>query len=968
MRNFFSASFVRTVVGIVILAALPVFLIVLYTSAARNTLAVARAEQGARGIVEAAAHVQRTITAGAETLLTTLAQMEPVRRQDPSLTEMFTALSAAHAGINDVFIADEFGMVQKAKNMPDEPVYVGDRLYFKRALQTGEFVAGSVTFSRLTNMPTFHFGYKLTSVDGQEKVLGLGLTLRHYETLLGDFVLPPGAQLYLADLKGEVAFGFPLSGGDLSELRYEIETTIFHSLEDNGLFYLENPSGRELVVFSRLRLPNGSPYMNIVLIMDESTLLADANFIKHRDMTLVSLAFMALLVVSVLLVCCFFFPPVKRLLHATRQFAAGEYSVRIDAKASPEEFRELIGSMNTLASALEKRENDLMAARYSAEAAGKAKSEFLANMSHEIRTPMNAIIGMAYLSLKGELTTRQRGYVTKIHTAGKELLRVINDILELSKIDAGKMGMERIPFILRDIFTDLRRTYGAAAAEKGIMLTFSMPPTVPQHFEGDPLRLGQVLGHLMDNAIRYSVKGTVEVACELLEATEGSATLSLSVKDQGRGILPEHLAAMRALFQEETPTVSERGIGNSNGLGLLLVHRLLTIMGGSVAVESVLGQGSVFTVTVSLATRQSRKAGDRQMLVGIRALAVDDDPIAVGLAKELLEGFGMEVVTETHPQAALEALILADAKGMPFEFLFTDWRMPDQSGMDVTRIVKSYTDLSRVPFVVMFSAYAMGDMHSQAEAAGVDAFIHKPINHSVLFDTILNLLRMHESKPELQFELGLESSGATDAVGLHVLLVEDNLVNQQIAQEILIDAGAKVTVAENGKWALDALDASRSEPPFDVVLMDLQMPVMDGFEATARIRALQAPWALDIPIIAMTAHSKEENMAELDAIGLSDYVAKPIAVADFFATLQCWPPVKPVDAKSSEMLRKLCRLLAEEQCDCPALSGQEEAVLTLYMGSGRVQRLAQLLGKGKFKEALAFLERLNSHLQFMAQG
>lgn len=682
---------------------------------------------------------------------------------------------------------------------------------------------------------------------------------------------------------------------------------------------------------------------------------------ERRSILLLGVAFAGMVALSMLVVSGILAPPVGRILAATRSYAAGDFSGRLGSGFHVLEFAELANSMNSMAEAIEKRETELIKARDTAEAAGKSKGEFLANMSHEIRTPMNAIIGMAYLALKSELTDQQRGYISKIHEAGSDLLKVINDILELSKLDAGKLGMESITFPLREIFAENQRHFSSTARNKGVALVFSTAPNVPRHLVGDPLRFGQILGHLIDNALRFTDTGTVNVSCVLEETMPTQVLLCLQVKDTGIGMNAGQVAGLQRLFDSDEATpVPEQPPGKANGLGLLLTHKLVHTMDGSLSVESAPGEGTTFTVRLKFGVRVGSRPQGETSLAGVRVLAVDDDPVSLTAVKELLENFGMHVVTELDPLQGMEMLQRADDDGEPFQLGVIDWRMPGMDGVEMTRRIKDSHTLKHIPALIMLSAYGWGGITLRAESAGVDAFLHKPINESVLLDTIMNLLRPQEVRggTASDKETSADDSGLS---GIPVLLVEDNIVNQQVAREILGEAGMLVTVADNGQQAVELLRQSPDMAPFAMILMDLQMPVMDGYEATRRVRASDARWAQDIPIIAMTAHSWANEAQSCLKAGMNDHVGKPIDVDDMFDTLRRWLPVRVVsDPEKVELFRNLQILAESGGAQFTERLYADEAPLIAHVGAGRYERLRDMAQTGNYAQAASFLERLNS--------
>ena len=533
-------------------------------------------------------------------------------------------------------------------------------------------------------------------------------------------------------------------------------------------------------------------------------------------------------------------------------------------------------------------EAELIGARNVAEDASKAKADFLANMSHEIRTPMNAIIGMAHLALRTALDAKQHDYVSKIQRAGQHLLGVINDILDFSKIESGRMSVESVDFELEKVIGSVTDFIQEKAVAKGLELIVDVDPKLPNDLRGDSLRLGQILINFASNAVKFTEKGSVVVRVRQAEEDEQGLLLRFEVQDTGIGLTPEQIGKLFQSFsQADTSTTRKYG---GTGLGLAISKKLVGMMGGEVGVSSVPGQGSTFFFTARLGRgeRRSRRLEPAADLRGKRVLAVDDNPLALQTLSEMLRSMTFRVDEATSGADALALVQAADAEGDPFAIAFLDWRMPGMDGIDAARRMEAMP-LKVKPRRVIVTAYGREEVFHEAEGAGLEAVLVKPVSPSLLFDTAIRALAGDApAMPEAAVVAAPEAASDLGRLrGARVLLVEDNELNQQVAMELLGSAGVEVDLASNGEKAVRQVQ----EKAYGLVLMDLQMPVMDGFEATRRIRAL--PGFERLPILAMTANAMAGDRERSLAAGMNDHVTKPIDPDALFDALLRWLPAGP---------------------------------------------------------------------------
>ena len=821
-----------------------------------------------------------------------LVQLPQIQAMDASSRPWLVDVLRDEPGYTNVALVDPTGrVVQSALPFTGE-VRVSDYAFFKNALRTGAFAAGAFDRNPIAPRPSLNVGHTIHDALGKLRgVLWVSLGLDWPARFVESQQLPPGAVLVVVDANGTIlthSLDASFAGRNVSR------SSVVGTFRDqqSGVATGAGVDGVErLYAFVRVE-PGGThsrAYVSIGIPVAVAERIAQASLVRNLSI----LAVGALLCVALAWVMAerFFLRETRALLRTARSLTAGDLKARTNLSSGHGELSEVGHALDSGLAALDTAQAQLLEARAAADAANQAKSAFLAVMSHEIRTPMNAILNMTGLALDTELTPRQQQYVSVAHQSARNLLGIINDVLDFSKIEAEKLELEEAPFSLRTVLDEVTETFRATVVAKHVELITHVTPGVPDGLRGDALRLRQIVTNLVGNAFKFTERGEVAVRVSMdrdapptADGHGAQVKLRVTVRDTGVGIPVEQQGRLFGAFTQADSSTSRKYGGT--GLGLAISRRLARMMGGDLTFESAVGAGTTFVLDATFALESAPTDSQAPVEPAIRdhpVLVIEDNDTSRELLETLLAGWAVPYASAATGEAGLALLDERNTTGTrdPFGLVVVDWMLPGIDGLDVAARIRARPDTRTLP-IVLISAYAGKEEEARCAEIGVNVFLPKPITASSFFDAIVESEggRMRRRAPAADVELTREFNG------VRALLAEDNEANQMVATELLSRLGIELDIAGDGN---EAVNMARANPDrYVAILMDMQMPVMDGLEATRVLRAESA--FREIPIIAMTANAMKTELDACLAAGMNDYVTKPIERTRLVATLRRWLP------------------------------------------------------------------------------
>jgi two-component system, sensor histidine kinase and response regulator len=897
-RRGFRVGLTTRVIVLTVLAVLPALLIQAYNEYDLRRSRESEIRQRAVQITKQFGEEMGELREGASQLLVALRQLPMIQRHDgPRCDGLLASLRGSYPNYRSLAAIDLNGETICSSD-PEPRRSVADLPFFKRALtQDKGLVVGNYWQDPVSGAKVIHFAMRF---DGDDSHAGgmvvAALDLAWLSPHLADRGLEPGASILIADRDGNIIARLPNPAALVGKNMRRSHETI---MDGNTAGWEEavGVDGKPRIFgYLPAQLPPHDLFLSAGLSKDEA--FADIDRATTRGILLIGAGLFVAMLAASFGGRRFIEAPVKDLTRAASDWRDGNYEARVRLRDPSSEMghlaiafnemaeavvlrqeaqkqaeRELVELTMTLEERVRRRTNEL-------EQANRVKSQFLANMSHEIRTPMNGVLGMLELLLATPLSGQQKRYARTALRSGESLLGIVNGVLDLSKIESGKLQLFMEPFDLQEMIEEAVDLFSGAARARNINLTCRLAHDMPRNVIGDAGRLRQILTNLLGNAVKFTEFGDVALQVGVTASTAAEATVEFRVRDSGIGISAERLDNVFDAFAQGDGSTTRRYGGT--GLGLTIARQLCEMMGGSIHVTSEQGVGSVFWFSIPLklgaGDASPHVAKGPNPLNGIPVLVIDDHQANLEIIGAQLDRMGLKPSLASDAAMALDALREGDRQGLPFKFILIDNVMPGMDGSDLARRIRSETAADDAHIIMLSSSDDIPDQ----DASGVERWLIKPIRQSELFDCMMSL---HAGAPSEEISpSSREQCPEEKPAGGRVLLVEDNEVNQEVAKSMLRREGWTVTTAENGRIALDIFDIET----FDLILMDCQMPEMDGFQATAAIRAREAGSSHRTPVIALTANAIEGDREACLRAGMDDYLPKPISRDVMRVVLRRW--------------------------------------------------------------------------------
>jgi two-component system, sensor histidine kinase and response regulator len=833
---------------------------------------------------------------GARQLLAAMARLPGIISMDgPKCEELLVSMKQSYPNYESLSVADTNGRTI-CSSSPDAPSSVADLPFFKRAMAQDSLVVGNYWVNPVSGAKAIHFAMKFPGKDGNTAgVVSVALDLNWLSGHLADRGLRPGASILIADREGNIIARLPNPDALVGKNMRKTHEGIMDG-DQSGTEEAVGVDGiTRIFGYVPAALPPRDLFLSAGLAKAEA--FADIDRATRRGIALILAGLFVAVAAAVLVGRYFIRKPIQGLSRATADWRDGNYDVRVHAGDASSEIGQLAVAFNEMADALASRqaaqkqaEDDLLELTATLEdrvekrteelaLANRVKSQFLANMSHEIRTPMNGVLGMLELLLEGELSTRQRRYAQTAFRSGESLLHIVNGVLDLSKIEAGKLQLSYEPFNLPTMIEEAVELFAGAARAKHVNLAHMISPEIPRTVVGDSGRIRQVLTNILGNAVKFTQAGEVVLFVNATDAGQNEVKVEFKVRDTGIGIPREKQGEIFDVFSQADQTTTRRYGGT--GLGLSIARQLCELMGGSINVESEPGAGSEFQFSVTLRKVASDPGTEVVMgwpsLTGRSAVIVDDNSTNLEILQNHLTRVGVRTRLVTNADAALGVLQESADAGAKFDFILIDKVLPTMDGCELACRIEADETLAGIRIVILSSSEDMSDTNCPEHIR----WLVKPVRRTELYECLAGTDSVQpEAKPERP-SLPQTSVGVA---ACRVMLVEDNDVNMEVARSILVREGCQVTTAVDGKEALTAFEGG----VFDVIFMDCQMPEMDGFDATAAIRAREAGTRRHTPIVALTANAIAGDREHCLRSGMDDYISKPVSRQAIQIMLERW--------------------------------------------------------------------------------